>query len=284
MFEAGGRLAKNPAVLYDGKTSALRSVTMIVRTVVFYFAALYCLYGHSAFTASAGDAKSADDIIQGAVDYMRGVASVSVVDMTIHRPGWERTMTVKAWTEGREKSVFRITAPPKDQGNATLLKEGQMWTFNPKINRVIKIPPSMMSQSWMGSDFSNNDLAKSTDILRQYTHTLVKAGTHEGKTVYVIKSVPRPKAPVVWGMQKHRVREDYVLLEQTFYDQDMQPVKELTTRDIRSVDSKLFPMVWKMQKTGHENEWTLLEYKNVSFKDDVPDRLFTLQALRTPRR
>ena len=223
-------------------------------------------------------------LVEAALDYMRGQASVSTVDMTIHRPDWERVMTIKAWTKGREHSMFYITAPPKDEGNGTLLKKGEMWMYNPKINRVIKIPPSMMSQSWMGSDFSNNDLTKSDDIIKYYTHTLEGTETQDGKTVYLIKSTPKPQAPVVWGMQKYKIREDDIVLSEEFFDQDLKSVKKLTTQNIQEVGGKLFPMVWKMQKSDTKDEYTLLEYKELEFENDLPDRLFTLQSLRTSRR
>jgi outer membrane lipoprotein-sorting protein len=128
--------------------------------------------------------------------------------MTIHRPDWERSLTIKAWTRGEKDSIFFILTPPKDVGNGTLKRGREMWIYNPKVNRVIKLPPSMMSQAWMGSDFSNNDLAKSDSILEDYTHLLEGVETHEGKKVYVVKSTPKPAAPVVWGMQRLKIRED----------------------------------------------------------------------------
>jgi outer membrane lipoprotein-sorting protein len=204
--------------------------------------------------------------------------------MTIHRPTWEREMTIKAWTEGRDRSLFYITAPPKDEGNGTLLKEGEMWTYNPKINRVVKIPPSMMSQSWMGSDFSNNDLAKSDDVIEHYTHSIESTETQNGLTVYLVKSLPKPQAPVVWGMQQHRIREDYLVLSQEFFDQDQKSVKKLTTQDIQTVDGKLYPMVWTIRQSENPEKYTRLEHQELEFQDDLPDRFFTLQSLKNPRR
>jgi outer membrane lipoprotein-sorting protein len=234
-------------------------------------------------SASAADV-TARELIESCWDYMRGRASESLVDMTIHRPEWERTMTIRAWTRGRSDSLFFIQAPPKDKGNATLKKGNDMWTYNPKVNRVIKLPPSMMSQSWMGSDFSNNDLAKSDSIIQDYDHTIENTRTHQGKTVYVIKSVPKPAAPVVWGMQRIVVREDFVLLEETFYDEDLEPVKKMTTRDIGPLGGKLFPRVWKMFKTDTPEAYTLLEYRSLAFTKDLPDRIFTRSSLKNPPR
>ncbi len=230
------------------------------------------------------EAQSADEWVKAAIEYYRGDASVAVVDMVIHRPRWKRTMTIKAWTRGQKDSLFTIIAPPKDKGNGTLKRGREMWTYNPKVNRVIKLPPSMMSQAWMGSDFSNNDLAKSDSIIEDYAHTLEGTEIHEGKTVYIIKSIPHPDAPVVWGMQKLKVRSDHILLAEEFYDEDLVLVKAMTGTDIQMLGGKLFPKLWKIQKADVEDEYTLLDYKELDFKKDLPGKLFTVPSLRSLRR
>jgi outer membrane lipoprotein-sorting protein len=229
-------------------------------------------------------AQDAQALVEAAVNYYRGKASICTVDMTVHRLNWERVMTIKAWTKGRKDSIFIIIAPPKDRGNGTLKRGNEMWIYNPKVNRVIKLPPSMMSQAWMGSDFSNNDLAKSDSILVDYTNTILATETLDEKRVYVIKCVPKPEAPVVWGMQKLRIREDHILLSEEFYDQDLKLVKALTGHEIQMLGGKLFPKVWKMQKADVKDEYTVLDYKELAFMQDLPDSLFTLTWLRNPRR
>jgi outer membrane lipoprotein-sorting protein len=191
-------------------------------------------------------------------------------------------MRMRTWTQGRSQSLIRILAPNKDKGNGTLKKGEDMWTYNPKINRVIKLPPSMMAQSWMGSDFSNNDLAKSDSILLDYTHSIVDTDTHQGKTVYVIKSVPQPGAPVVWGMQELKIREDFILLQETFFDEQEVPVKVMTTQDIRLLGGRLFPTVWTMRNSENQDEFTRLQHVQLEFLDQLPNDLFTLRNLRNP--
>ncbi len=229
-------------------------------------------------------AQDVGGLVEAAVDYYRGKASIATVQMTIHRPNWERTMTIKAWTKGLKNSIFTIIAPPKDNGNGTLKRGREMWIFNPKVNRVIKLPPSMMSQAWMGSDFSNNDLAKSDSIFSDYTHELVGTEIHEGKKVYVIKSIPKPDAPVVWGMQRLKIREDHILLSQGFFDEDLMLVKAMTGQQIEMLGDRLLPRIWKMKKADVEDEYTLLNYKALAFKNDLPDSQFTLSALKKLRR
>ena len=230
------------------------------------------------------DAQDPLTLVEKSFNYMRGKTSISTVDMTIHRPDWERVVTIKAWTKGEDESIFWIIAPPKDHGNGTLKKKQQMWMYNPKVNRSIKIPPSMMSQSWMGSDFSNDDLSKTDSMIKDYIHTIEGTETHEGKKVYLIKSMPKPEAPVIWGMQKLKIREDRIFLAQEFYDEDLKLVKALTTLQIQMLGGKLFPKVWKMQKADVKDKYTVLEYKELIFDRDLPDRLFTVSSLKTFRR
>jgi outer membrane lipoprotein-sorting protein len=226
----------------------------------------------------------AGKLVTAAFDYWRGTASISTVKMTIHRPDWERSMTLKAWTRGEKESIFFIIEPAKDQGNGTLLKDGQMWTFNPKINQIIKLPPSMMSQEWMGSDYSNNDLAKSDTLLVDYAHEVTGTENDGSKKVFLVKSTPKPRAPVIWGMQKLKIREDYVILREEFYDEDMKLVKAMDATDIKPVDGKPFPMVWIMRKADKSNEYTRLDYRELKFLNTLPDRLFTQSNLRNPER
>ena len=229
-------------------------------------------------------AQDARAIVKEGFNYMRGKSSFAVVDMTIHRPNWERKMTIEAWTKGLKNSLFRIIAPAKDKDNGTLKRGREMWMYNPKINRVIKLPPSMMSQAWMGSDFSNNDLSKTDTLIDEYIHTITGTQTHDGKKVYLIKSIPKPDAPVVWGMQKLKIREDHVFLSQEFYDEDFKLVKVMTTLQIQMLGGKIFPKVWRMQKTETTDEYTELNYKELSFKKNLKDNLFTISNLKNPRR
>ncbi|MGD9078862.1 MAG: outer membrane lipoprotein-sorting protein [Desulfobacterales bacterium] len=229
-------------------------------------------------------ALDANEIVRYGFDYWRGKASVGTVQMLIHHEDWERRMTIKAWTRGQKDSLFYISAPPKDYGNGTLKRGREMWLFNPKVNRVIKVPPSMMSQSWMGSDFSNNDLAKSDSLLLDYDHSISGTETHEGKKVYVIKSMPKPNAPVVWGMQRLKIREDHIWLSEEFFDEDLQPVKIMSAMEIQMLGGKLFPKVWRMRKVDETDRYTQLTYESLEFKSSLPDRLFTLSSLKQSRR
>jgi outer membrane lipoprotein-sorting protein len=238
------------------------------------------IVGFSLTPFSNVTAQDARQLVEESFDYVRGKASIATVDMTIHRPGWQRQMRIKAWTRGQKDSLFYIDAPAKDHGNGTLKKGRQMWLFNPKVNRVIKVPPSMMAQSWMGSDFSNNDLAKSDSLLSDYTHSIIATETHDGLKVYVIKSMPKPDAPVIWGMQRLRVRQDMVWLSQEFFDEALQPVKAMRTLEIQMLGGRLFPRVWRMQKNDEIDQFTQLSYRELTFKPNLADSIFTLAPQR----
>ncbi len=234
--------------------------------------------------AEAVPAADAQAIIEASVKHYRGSASEATIEMVIHRPNWERRMQMDGWTKGTDMSLIRITAPAKDMGNGTLKKGRDMWTYNPKVNRVIKLPPSLMAQAWMGSDFSNNDLAKSDSILFDYTHKLVGTETHDGHLVHIIESMPKPDAPVVWGMQRLKIRDDHVMIEQEYFDEELRPVKRMTATDIRMTGGRLFPQIWKMQAADVEDEYTVLHYLKLKFLDDLPDRMFTTNQLKTHQR
>jgi outer membrane lipoprotein-sorting protein len=233
--------------------------------------------------AVAAEDVTARDLVRKAMDHWRGLTSYSESTMTIHRPDWERSMTMKSWSQGDKLSLVRVTQPKKDAGNGTLLNDGNMWTYTPKINRIIKVPSSMMSQSWMGSDFSNKDIAKSTDIIDQYDHMLSETEAIEGHTFYTITSIPHEDAAVVWGKEVLVVRDDFVLMEQQFWDQDGILVKKLEATEVREMGGRAVASVIRMGDIGSPDEWTQLSISEIEFDIALPEQMFTLSNLRNPR-
>jgi outer membrane lipoprotein-sorting protein len=228
-------------------------------------------------------AEEARDIVRAAWEHWRGTSSQGEMTMTIHRPSWERSMSMRSWSRGQKHSLVRVTAPKKDAGNATLIVENNMWTFSPKVNRVIKVPSSMMGQSWMGSDFSNKDVAKADDIVDQYDHKLLAVEEHDGHKVYVIESVPHEDAAVVWGKEVLRIRDDNVLLKQEFYDQDGVLVKAMRSLEIGEMGGRTIAIRQRMEKADTEDEWTEIAADAMQFDLEIKDSLFTLSNLRNPR-
>ena len=235
----------------------------------------------AAAPAAADD--DATQIVRDAIDHWRGLSSYTVMSMVIHRPDWERRMTMEAWTKGDDRSLVRVIEPRKDRGNATLTDDDNMWTFSPKVNRVIKIPSSMMGQSWMGSDFSNKDVSRVEDIVEEYDHTIVESGEVDGITVTTIRSIPHEDAAVVWGSEVLRIRDDHVVLEHAFYDQDGELVKSLVTSEIAEMGGRTIATRQRMVKTDNPDEWTEIAVLEVEYELELKDSLFTLSNLRNPR-
>ncbi len=234
-------------------------------------------------TAISNAEEDAAFLVKNAFDYWRGVSSYSEFSMTIHRSDFERTMEMKGWSKGREDALFFVLAPVKDAGNGSLKKGRDMWNYNPKINRAIKLPPSMMSQSWMGSDFSNDDLAKSDTILGNYSHRVIGRQLEDGHLVYTIESIAKEEAPVIWGKQILRIRDDRIILSQQFYDEDMVMVKEMIADELVIFSGRLFPKSWTMYRVDEEDRYTRLVYKYIEFDIDIKDRMFTLATLKSNR-
>jgi outer membrane lipoprotein-sorting protein len=245
--------------------------------------ALIFLLGSVLLSSVQAQETDAAQLVRNAMDHWRGLTSYSDMTMTIHRPDWERSMTMKSWSKGDKRSLVRVVEPRKDAGNGTLLNDGSMWTFTPRINRIIKVPSSMMSQSWMGSDFSNKDISKSTDIIDQYDHELLKVEEVDGHVYYTISSVPHEDAAVVWGKEILIVRDDYVLMEQQFWDQDGILVKSMKTLEVREMGGRAVARVMRMGKVDSPEEWTQLTANAIEFDLELPDSLFTLSSLRNPR-
>jgi len=227
--------------------------------------------------------ESATELVRATIDHWRGTASYSEFTMIIHRPDWERSMSMLAWTQGDDRSLVRVTAPARDRGNGTLTDDNNMWSYSPRINRVIKVPSSMMSQSWMGSDFSNKDISRADDIIDQYEHTLLGTSTDGDHIVNEVEAIPHEEAAVVWGREVLSIRDDYVLLAHLFYDQDNELVKSLRSLEVGEMGGRAVAVLQRMEKAGKPDEWTEIRIDAIDYDVELSDRLFTLSNLRNPR-
>ena len=248
------------------------------------------LAGISALTAlaivPAGPAMAAVNatrLLRAAFDNWRSKTSKTTVVMTIHRPNWERKLTMKGYSRGEDDALVRFIAPPKEAGNATLKLGNKTWVYNPKLNQVVKLPASLIGQPWMGSDFSYSDLSRSDDVLKYYTHRVIAQSSKGGHKVYDIEALPKPGAPVVWGKQVIRIRDDGIMLAVTYYDQDMKPVRAMTTDRIGRLGGRDYPVVMTMRRMEAPGEWTRLETKEAQFDIKLPNYLFTKSNLSNPR-
>jgi hypothetical protein len=220
------------------------------------------------------------ELLQRTDDLMRGDSSEATFTMHVSTARWDRSMTMKAWSEGTEKSLIQILAPAKDRGMATLKVEKDIWNYLPKVDRTIKVPATMMSGSWMGSHFSNDDLVKHSRFDRDYDCEF--AARPEGdQGHYVIDCIPKPDAPVVWGKVVVKVRGSDELVEEVLYfDEEDQLVRTFAYEDIGELGGRRLPRRVRVIPADKAEEFTEIIYEELTFDVKLPDRTFTLQALK----
>ena len=219
------------------------------------------------------------EIVRKRDKVMRGETCFGRYEMIVQSPRWKRTVKFKAWSEGKDKSFIVITYPKKDTGVTFLRVKTDMWQYVPKIEKTIKIPPSMMLQSWMGSDFTNDDLVKESSIVNDYTHTLLK----EEAKVYVVESLPEPDAAVVWGKIIQRIdKEKFVPVRDEFYDEDGVLVRRIFYDDVKKLPGRYYPMRWMVEplteeKKGHK---TIIIVNEIKLDIPIEEDVFTMRALK----
>ncbi|HKJ78010.1 MAG TPA: outer membrane lipoprotein-sorting protein, partial [Prolixibacteraceae bacterium] len=185
---------------------------------------------------SAVRAQDATEIIAKAEQKMRGESSRGELQMKIIRPSWERTIAFETWSKGTDFSMTLVTAPAKEDGQVFLKRENELWQYDPTINRMIKLPPSMMSQGWMGSDFSNDDILKESSLSIDYNHKILAEETIDGTEVYKIELLPKEDAAVVWGkIIKWISKDEYLQLKSEYYDVDDYLIKTETASEIKTM-------------------------------------------------
>ena len=221
------------------------------------------------------------EIIQRADDLMRGDTQSGTYTMTIVRPDWERTLAFAFWSEGDEKSFIRVLEPAKERGVAFLKIGREMWQYVPRINRVIKIPPSMMLQSWMGSDFTNDDLVRESSVVDDYTHTLLGIEHLDGAPAYKIELTPKPEAPVAWARLVEWIRtEDFVPLRAEFYNERGENVRTMLYGDLRAMSGRMIPARMELIEETRPGRRTVLVLDDVRFDAPIRSSVFTQQNLR----
>lgn len=228
-------------------------------------------------------AQDALEIVKKSDEKIRGIqSSYSEFKMTILRPDWSREIEMKAWAKGTEYSLIVVTAPSREKGTAFLKRENEIWNWQPNIDRVIKLPPSMMMQSWMGSDFKNDDLVRESSVVKDYVHTLLGEEEIEGMECYKIELIPKEDAPVVWGRIITWIdKEEYIQLKTEFFDEDNYLVNTMVGKDIREMGGKIIATAMEIIPEDEPENKTILEYKELEFDIPVEDRLFSINHLKT---
>jgi outer membrane lipoprotein-sorting protein len=229
-------------------------------------------------------AQDATEIVTRADQHLRGKTNVAETTMRIVRPDWSREMSLKSWEAGRDRAMILITAPARDAGTVFLKRGTEVWNWLPSIERIIKIPPSMMMQAWMGSDFTNDDLVKESSMVTDYAHAIIGDTTIEGRDCFVIELVPKPEAAVVWGKLRLWItKEDYLELRVEYYDENGGLVREMKMSDVREMGGRIIPTVLEMSLSGQPSKKTVLRYRSVEFDKPIPESFFSEQNMKRVR-
>lgn len=224
---------------------------------------------------------SAREIVEKIDELYRSDSSKALMEMEIVTPHWQRTLKMRVWSKGMDKTFIRILEPKKESGMGTLRVENEMWNYLPKTNKVIKIPPSMMMSSWMGSDFTNNDLVREFTFVEDYDFEMTEIENPEAGRYY-LKCVPHEGLPIVWGHIIVAVRSgDYLPVWQKYYDEKGELAREMFYRDIKTFDDRTIPSVMELIPAAKEGHKTIIRYLEAEFDIKIDDSVFTLRNLRS---
>ncbi|GIV58531.1 MAG: outer membrane lipoprotein-sorting protein [Rhodothermaceae bacterium] len=234
--------------------------------------------------AQDADTLSAREIVRRADELLRGDTFQGRYRMTVIRPDWQRSMVFEVWSEGTEKSFIRVLEPARDRGVAFLKLGRQMWQYIPRINRVIKIPPSMMMESWMGSDFTNDDLVKESSIVEDYTHRLLGRERVGEDEAYGIELLPKPEAPVTWARVVEWIRvDDYIPLRAEYFNERGEHIRTLVFSDVRTLGGRRLPVRMELIEETKPGHRTVLVLEEAVFDRPIPPSVFTQENLRRRR-
>lgn len=245
----------------------------VIDFIIFYglFSVIHC-------TAYAQDAKT---IVQKADEKMRGKSSHVWMSIQTVRPGWKRTMDIEAWMKGTDMAMIRILSPAKDKGILFLKKKKEVWCWYPSLERSIKLPPSMMTQSWMGTDFTNDDLVRESSILQDYTHHVTGDTIINGRSAHMIEMIPLPEAAVVWSKVVVCIdKKDFIELHSRFYDEDGVLINIMNSYDMKVMSERLIPTRFIMIPADKKNQHTEMLYRQIEFNIDINDDFFSIETMR----
>lgn len=227
---------------------------------------------------------TATAIIKKSEENFRGNSSEIQMKMTVVRPKWKRTTTMKSWALGSDYSMTLITGPASDKGTAFLNRDKAIWNWQPKIDRVIKMNSSMMSQGWMGSDLKNDDLMRESSIVRDYEHKLLKKVKYGKNICYKIELTPKENANVVWGKILILIDTEYFLqLKTEFYDEDDELVNKFLGTNIKEMDGRMITTRMIVKPADEPQNQTILEYESIKFNVDLKESFFTIQNMKRLR-
>lgn len=225
--------------------------------------------------------QDATEIVKTADARMRGKTSQAQITIQTVRPGWTREMKVKTWMKGTDLAMILIQSPAKERGIVYLKRRKEVWNWLPSLEKIIKLPPSMMSQSWMGTDFTNDDLVKESSIVFDYTHQLIGDTVIAERDCYQIRMLPKPEAAVVWGQLIVCIdKKDYLELHTRFYDEEGMMVNSMNAYDIKKMDNRTIPTRFEMIPADKPGRKTVMIYEQVFYDRPMDDGFFTTEQMK----
>ncbi len=229
--------------------------------------------------------QDAREIVKTAYEKFNGEkSSFGTMSMTIVRPSWERTVTFKNWTKGQDYAMTLITGPASEKGQSFLKRKNEMWNYNPTIDRLIKLPPSMMSQGWMGSDYKNEDILKESSMVDDYTHEIIGEEVIQGRDCYKIRLTPKENAAVIWGHQIRWIdKKDYLFMKAELYDEDGYLVRTELASDIKMMGGRLIPTRLEIIPAEEEGQKTVVVFNSLEFNIPIEDSFFSMQNMKKVR-
>ena len=224
---------------------------------------------------------TAREIVTKANDLLHGKSNMATATMTVVKPDWSREVTMKLWALEPDYAMILITDPAKERGTVTLKRQTQVWNWIPSIQRVIKIPPSMMLQSWMGSDFTNDDLVRESSIVEDYTQVSLGSDSAGGYDCYRIQLNPKPKASVVWGKVIMWIsKSDFMEMKVEYYDEDSALIKYMIGSNVKDIGDRILPRHWEMHPVDKPGEMTVLDYSEMAFDVDIESSIFSERNMK----
>lgn len=249
-----------------------------------YWKTLFTLAHVAALAVPATAQTDATEIVRRADAHARGKTSQAEMTMTVVRPTWQREMGMKTWGQGNDHALALITAPAKEKGIVYLKRVREVWNWIPSVERTIKMPPSMMSQSWMGTDFTNDDLVRESSIVEDYTHVLAGDTVIDGRACHKVVMTPKPRAAVVWGKVLLWIdKKDDLMLRAEYFDEYCELVNTLVSSEVKLLGGRLLPTRTEMihaDKPGHR---TVIVTKSMVLDQPIPEGFFTTQNITRVR-
>ena len=222
-----------------------------------------------------------EKILDNVDDIYRSNASHGIITLAVTTVNWQRTLTLEQWSKGQDKTLIKVLKPKKEKDLATLRVDNNVWNYMPKVKRVIKIPSSMMSSSWMGSHFTNDDLVKQSRMTENYTFSITFEGMREEKNIVEITCLPKKNAAVVWGKVVVTVyRDDFIPLNMIYFDEDLQLSRTLDFKNIKMMGGKMIPTQMVMIPLENPGESTIVQWEEMEFNPNLDDDFFSLRKLQ----